>query len=526
MKDQRYEDLDKAAEDGFKSLLNNVSQYSDGYDALIDPIDQERLGDHYGESHLCAALFLRAKRTQDYESLDMAKSLLKGLMQRYGEDRNSAQYHADFNNFAFCIIYHALCDMKSEMAVELESIIINLKASKNSTVNWLPMRAYVYYTKYEITHTKQYLHLANSIIRSIDKIAYDDGLLDDLFPKGTSFNLQYCISTIACLKFVHETFKESTVASALNIDKGIRTLSKLILPDGDINYLGRGCNQLFAWGPWIYIVRSTPGIYKPTNISYFTDTYAKIINNYNLLLNELKGEKKLLWWDYHHYSVYAAHYLLWYELGKKNYDAESIDTNAPGEAINEEFESGLKIDRNANFFVVSFNGRNRYLTEKGPQIAAICSSKYGTIFKGGHGATRDHFGEKYFNPITAYLNHFGLIELHTRPSKARNRVERKLHDLIVHKANTLAIMPKYLLKNVILNESELILHFRGRRRKEMAFSIPVPERMDINSCMTLYADNRPISLRIISKMYTQYGICDLYISDCQNANEWKLAIRA
>ena len=151
-----------------------------------------------------------------------------------------------------------------------------------------------------------YQSTINKCKEIIFKATNADGGIEDRLPHGTSFNLQYDLATVSILQYLR------VQGEPMDLSKELGFLLNAVAPDGDINYQGRGTNQIFAWGLWIYLLASS-GNTKDllTALNFLEPRLKKMLDNNNMMLNEWEGKEKYLWWDYHYASVYTAHCLLW-----------------------------------------------------------------------------------------------------------------------------------------------------------------------------------------------------------------------
>ena len=239
----------------YHQMCSFLHEDKNGNIFLEDPVEEMRIPAHYGETHLCAAMLVHIVQNGEDSMLTDALRLFDGIVNHWENDRCTASYHSDFNNFALSIILNQLTKLNESKRSDIaKKLLIASPDSKNHTVNWLPMRAYVDLTRYEITGNEKYISDAANLLAQVEEARYADGMFDDLMPKGKSFNLQYSISTAAEIQLVYNHFKSiRNRLPIIDTEKSAQTMYQLVLPDGDINYMGRGCNQLFAWGPWFYL---------------------------------------------------------------------------------------------------------------------------------------------------------------------------------------------------------------------------------------------------------------------------------
>lgn len=136
-----------------------------------------------------------------------------------------------------------------------------------------------------------------------------------MLPKGKSFNFQYHIYTTAVMYLI-----KNQELTNCEIDTAVEQVLNIVDPQGDINYLGRGINQIFAWGPALYLLENTQSTeYLKVAWKYFSERIFTAIDNNNMILNDQPGEEKGWWWDYHYASVYFAHLVFWLEMFFSNH---------------------------------------------------------------------------------------------------------------------------------------------------------------------------------------------------------------
>ena len=72
-----------------------------------------------------------------------------------------------------------------------------------------------------------------------------------------SANPQYHVFTVTVL-LVGKHF-QCFEFDMKKLHNSIGLVIKHIDPDGDFNYYGRGTNQIFGWGPMLFILKNLPG---------------------------------------------------------------------------------------------------------------------------------------------------------------------------------------------------------------------------------------------------------------------------
>ena len=99
----------------------------------------------------------------------------------------------------------------SELCQEIKETIMKTADSRHFTVNWLPMRMFVNKHRYLWTNEKQYENTNCDLFNIIKKATNQDGFIEDLLPKGKSFNLQYNVATVAILQLLNDKGAEYSI---------------------------------------------------------------------------------------------------------------------------------------------------------------------------------------------------------------------------------------------------------------------------------------------------------------------------
>lgn len=393
-----------------------VQPHSDSNLRFIDPLDGKEISAHYGATHAAAAFIILGKSKNDLALLDKGKALLESILNRWDKSKELSEFHFDFNNFALCVAFELLDDSDYELSRKIQMKVCSTSDSNHNTVNWLPMRWYVNLKRFEWTGKPEYQQICEDCRMTISNATNDDGGIEDRLPKGTSFNLQYDLATVGVLQFLRCRGVE------IDLSKEFGFLLNSVAPDNDINYQGRGANQIFAWGLWIYLLSSSSKEVELNGaISFLSSRIPSMLENQNIMLNNWMGEEKYLWWDYHYSSVYISHFLFWLVLSKVDCQKMPIC-----ELKNITNSSGLTILKTPEYFISFFNGRKEYLAEKGPIICAFWMKKYGMISKGAFGPWQGEFGKKYTFGDVVLRNYFGLLEADVNRDWHRNKITHKL----------------------------------------------------------------------------------------------------
>ncbi len=506
-----------------KEMLKRVKEHVDdifrtneegGY--IIDPNDGKSIEGHYAASHAAVAYLLYGQMIGEERLIQKANLLVEGIMSRWDLIRKEKDFHADFNLFALCLYYdyaNAMSDKK--ILVRIRDIVLSTEDSPHETVNWLPMRIYVNKCRFDWTSEKKYLKKIADIKKTLSKVTYSDYYIDDRAPIGISFNVQYDIATVANLYLLEK--KEMHLYNKRMLD----AVLDIVLPDGDVNYLGRGCNQIFAWGPWLYLLcQEERESDLELALDFFDDKIENALKNNNLLLNLYAGDRRWLWWDYHHYSVYVCHLFMWLSLALKreNYDKrilkESCELDSNG------LKSGIDVFKNENCMVVSFGGRREYLAETGPAIYAIWIRNIGVICKGAFAPWFGVFGNKYTNPIVAICNYFGLLEVSHDVSYINNKITRRFN--IVEKCNAkMEVKPIYSVPAVTCDDKTLTIEIFNEKRKKCILNIPALR--NIEEFITIHVDGVKIPCYDSFTINNQYGECTVYETGLSTGVKWSIS---
>lgn len=499
-----------------KNRLDELIQYNNGEYYVVDPIDGKAIEGHYGASHAAVGYAIFSQQFDNADAGEKSKHLVESIVNRWDIIKNERDFHADFNLFALCLyLKYGNKLIEDSLYDRIRDLIINTSDSKHYTVNWLPMRAYVNRCRYEWTHNKKYLDTINSINKLLQRSTYNDYLMDDRIPAGISYNVQYNIATVATLALIEKEW------SFYYCDKMVSSLCRFILPDGDINYLGRGCNQLFAWGPWLYLLRTT-GRNREFDLSLeYVNKRVKIsLENNNLLLNSFPGEERNLWWDYHHFSVYISHMFMWLTLATCFCDANSGLGTKDKSIGNNGLDSGVIIEQTDTYGVIMFNGRKEYLAEKGPAIYAIWTQNHGVIYKGAFGPWFGAFGNKFSNPVECIINYFGLIKVKHDVSHANNRLLRKLN-IIEQTKPYLEIKPCFIMPKISSKSNQLHIEYKDNSNCEFLCNIP---SIADNRVFKLLVDGQVAELTNGISINNQYGCCKVFQSKVLKGNNWEIII--
>ena len=490
-----------------------VKQGEDELFRFIDPIDSEEISAHYGATHAAASFIMYGEKNQNKELAEIGYKLLTSIVSRWNSIKSHPEFHNDFNNFALCVIwnYFDKNNEQDEFIIKIKELVLNTPDSKNPTVNWFPMRWYVNLFRYKWTGIEKYKKVCDECRKNIKAATYEDGFIDDRLPIGLSFNLQYDVATVALLQYLRSTGEK------IDISVELGALINAVSPDGDINYLGRGTNQIFAWGLWIYLLASS-GKKSQLQIAlnYIKNKIPVMLQNNNMMLNEWAGEEKYMWWDYHYCSVYTAHLLFWLLLAM-----EQMDLYPVKEKVIEPRDSGVKIYRDTNYFIVTFDGRREYLAENGPCIVALWTQSAGMIIKGTFGPWQGAFGNKY-NVVEATIRNFcGVYSVVQNKNFFKNRYIRKMLPNL--KLPTMEKVTPLFERFVVSIQEECICikwKFKGNSNKFL--SVPCIEN---KKSVSVRVDGKIVRTVNSSLIRNQYTWVKLLQTDILDGTNWELIIR-
>ncbi len=481
----------------------------DGLDRFVDPNDGVEISAHYGATHVAAAFILWGHFSGDDEIRLKGESLIESILKRWDKSKTLPAFHYDFNNFAISIVEPFVDENIAQL---IRKTVCETCDSNHSTVNWLPMRWLANKKRYEWTGKGCYLQAIDRCKKLIAEATNADGGIEDRLPHGMSFNLQYDVATVAVLQHLRVNEEEH-----LDLSKELGFLLNAVAPDGDVNYQGRGVNQVFAWGLWVYLLGSSGQTDTLEQaLDYLCPRLGKMLEHNNMMLNNWEGKDKYLWWDYHYASVYIAHCLLWLVLSMVDYGKAEIHPTYPTST-----ETGLHIYRSSAYFVSWFDGRSEYLPEMGPAIAAIWSKKQGMICKGAFAPWQGPFGNKFIYEDVVLKNYCGLLKVNRNKDWSKNRYIHKLLPKLKSPAS-LTLKPVFcpISVNEVNEALEILWNYDGR--EETIFNLPSFEE----DCQCeLFIGNEHIALSCVESIKNQYGWIFLSQTKHFRAKSVKLVVR-
>lgn len=485
----------------------------DGKYRFIDPLDQKEMSAHYGATHMAAACIIQ----DDISVKEKGYRLLESILERWETSLEMQGFHNDFNNFALCVIWDYLTEkkLKKMLAEKIKETVIVTPDSNNPTINWLPMRWHVNCLRYQWTGDMKYKKLCDKCKREIVAATYEDGFIDDLLPKGVSFNLQYDVATVAVMQYLR------VYGEKIDLSRELGALMNAVAPDGDINYLGRGTNQIFAWGLWIYLLLTSGQMLEGEKaLKYLDEHLPNMLKHNNMMLNDWNGAEKYMWWDYHYCSVYTAHLLLWLVLARRDIEQKPI---VP--VLSNQNDSGVHIYKDKDYFVVVLDGRKEYLAERGPVVAALWTETAGMVVKGAFGPWQGAFGNDHFMVDVTLRNYFGLIEVSNNKDYSRNKIIHKFLTRLLPNVQcrvTEKISP--LFTPVIFRESKSYIELTWKNSKKVDAMFVIPALCKIDE-FHVNVDGKPFELNKNMAIRNQYKWIWEYQSRIVNGSEWRLKVK-
>lgn len=521
MKDYREIDaaLDGMVGDVLARCMSWVGEDACGNTVLVDPHDGEAVGHHYSLSHFGAALVLGWP--EGSPEFELGVRVLEGVLERWPADSATPGFHGDFNNFALCLAWLGLNGAGSCVGLRerIARTVGEAPDSAHDTVNWLPMRMVAANMRsrwYGDGRGDAVLTRCRGLVAAA---ANPDGLVEDRLPRGVSFNLQYDISTVAGL----DVAARMGVVQPLDLDRCLAALLGALLPDGDPNYLGRGCNQIFAWGPWLYLLKARgPQWAWELSSGYLARRLPAMLANENLLLNDLSGAERGLWWDYHHCSVYTAHLLLWLVLARRLRMPECSEACAPLPLDGS--GSGVAVRGGEGWRVVTFSGRGEYLAERGPSVCAVWTERLGALHKGAFGPWLRPFGLAHSSPAVAQ-NWFGLLGVDGWGGGGLREGLGALKGLLRggDPFSGTRVRPLFAPVSAAEEDGRLAVTYAPGRSLHACVNLPLLDGAAAAQ-IEVFADGAPVPLREAGSIVTQYGREALFQSGIAKAREWKVRV--
>lgn len=484
---------------------------------LVDPVEGRPVPSHYGDTHLAAALIILGEIRGDEDLTALGIRLTETIVREWHDTARCIDFHNDFNNFALCLIAESLRKTSPCLSEEIQSLVLSTPDSSHDTINWLPMRAYVNRTRWAWKQDRKYEYASKKAIDLVSKAINDDGGIEDRLPRGRSYNLQYNVSSLAALQLFRSRWPSGGARLAGTLD----FLLDHVLPDGDINYMGRGTNQIFAWGPWLYALASAGEQNAlATALKFLDGQYSKAARNRNIFLSDEPGDEKLFWWDYHFCSVYHAHFLLWTVLALRDFCETGVGRLG---SRDERSHTGLELKSGAAGGAAIFNGRSNYLAEAGPSVCAVWLHEKGVLFKGGLGPWQGSFGKRYSFADTIFQNHFGLISQGSASAFREGRLAKRLLSDIFRDAKAVL---RPVFAPISVSQSESALTITWQTTGEAGYlNVPIPLERKDGIEVQFSVDERSLDCVIVGTFRNQYGWNSVMRCHPAQGRRWQVTIR-
>lgn len=343
---------------------------------------------YYGELYAALAMAI-------YNKDFFLPTILQFIDSYYYLDKNHDSFHWEFNNYA-------LIELQKEMPKRNKKIDVLLKKPKfkgTKVTNWTLLRNLTLF-KLKIKQNEAKKNAKTRILRM-----QRNGLIKD---DEDVRSLQYhCFS----MSLIGEFFLTSgDVFFKDRFFSAVEFISKFILPNGMTNYIGRGQEQIFGYGPLIFSLLLAYKIKKDNNYLEKTGLILKHINSFQrsdgsfplVLRKEEKGiplsnvtnnKNYLGWYNYNNYFDYLAFFayylvkVLKLEMSEQIAGIPSSSRTNETNFVNNDF---LVVKKKKYTAVLSRPGG--YWTNDLP-IPLICNSK--GIFSPIYGG--EQFGSHLYN---------------------------------------------------------------------------------------------------------------------------------
>lgn len=510
------EQLENLIEISMSACTSWLADDGEGGFRMIDPNDSKIVASHYGDSHLAAALLISGRRRNDGNLIARGLQVLRTVVRHWHTSLDAVDFHHDFNNFALCLALDHIGELDTDLTRKIKSLVLSTRDSNHDTINWLPMRAYVNLCRQEWSGEERYAIASQKVLEKVRSAVNSDGGIEDRLPFGTSYNTQYNVSSLAALQHLARRWPEAWQESKAHSE----FLLNCQLPDGDINFMGRGANQIFAWGPWLYVLtRSGDTSALKEALDFLGPRYPLAASNFNILLNNFAGCEKSFWWDYHYCSVYHAHFLLWTVLALEDH------TDMPGSANSGEIErmTGLSIMREKIGGASLFSGRSTYLAEAGSSICALWLSNKGMLFKGGLGPWQGLFGKKYSYADTVMQNHLGLLAQEAPEHLRHNRLWRKITRSNSEQRSAM-LQPIFCKLSVRFESDKISLQYETPCPTSAYLNIPIFEDIATHVKIEIVVDGERQNCIEMGRSRNQYGWVTIFRSTIARGTDWMISV--
>lgn len=276
----------------------------------------------YGETFTALSMIMWDK--------DRYKEEIHKLLQCYSEkDKSKENFHWEFNNYALNKIY-MYEDFKA-----VEKLLFPLRFKGTTCTNWTLLRNVVRLMNGELDSLYE-------IDDKIDKYQMDNGLIKD--DKDVNSFQYHCFMASIIIEIYDLTGNDRYKKCFI---KAVDFISNLMLSNGCSIYIGRGQEQLFGYGPLIYIYEVAFNITKNKKYKYFQSKCFSYIMKYKnengvfpLVLNskeknipctiDVNNKEFLGWYSYNNYYDYLPFFVFYlikcYEIFEEIDISENLDS--------------------------------------------------------------------------------------------------------------------------------------------------------------------------------------------------------
>lgn len=499
-------DYSKELTEYTKEILNEALSmvYIENGHYIYRSVDEDEEVDlHYGQSHLAVALLILGISTDCQNFIKLSENLIRSYLLKARALCNDNSYHADFNNFAF-VIYCSKTE-NQELKDELSKFIVSSKDSNHMTVNWLPMRMHVNLFRHSLSNERKYRLRYQEVSKKFERAINGDYLIEDQQPFGVSFNTQYSISSLALLHFHRGSIDSKTDISFY------KSLKTLILPDNDINYLGRGAGQIFAWGPWIYLLSASKDTGRLNSaLRYLKENFH--VKSGNLFMTPLHANSRYQWYDYHRFSVYLGHLAFWLALAQDS----PFEFGHNIEVYNGDRLTGIRRYQGSVGGAILFEGRSEYFSERGPMISALWINEQ-VVFKAPLGPFLGRFGNDN-SYSSSFLNQIAIFSV--VGNKWKIPFTRRSVTAVVKPRLSI---PKTFIDIVVDDKERLIITFSLKRLTVGFLNIPVLD-VDCLKYVKVCVDGEEINLLKTGTIIQIIGELSIFQSKIIPMKEVKIII--
>ena len=326
---------------------------------VFDHKDNRFLSDQYAEPFLALSLAVQAE-LGNIQYFDLIKPIIFRIRQEYwNEDRG----HFDFINFALCLIklkFEINNWEKNDVYRNVCYILKNCINSKTKAANWRIKRILVK------LHNKKKISALLDILVLLSK--FDNSLWIHDF-KNKSFPIGYSIYSAALINLGIEYFGLPPSLNSIPA-AAYAHVKKIFENTTGFNIHGRSFQQIFGYGPWIYLCM----VYEDhAAINNSLDLISRYQSNDGIKIVLSKYGESLGYYDYHHHSVYNAFFLFWLRESQKTFLKGSVYSSGPYSVL-----------RKSGWHIILAKSGKKYSSEMGISPYFVAYKKH-LLFSGVSG---------------------------------------------------------------------------------------------------------------------------------------------